>query len=115
LKPTKRGTRKARIESALEELRQIVKSRYPDATFDVSRAIDEPGEFDLIATVDVEDEWEVLDLVIDRVMEMQLKERLPVHVVPVRPLHRTLEEIRRRPRSVPLDIDVDLIAPPEAR
>jgi hypothetical protein len=73
-----------RIQGALGELRGIIAKRYPTATFEVARGHDEPENIHLLTVVDVEDADEVLDLVIDRVVELQVDERLPVHVIPVR-------------------------------
>jgi len=38
----------------------------------------------LEATFDVDDPETILDLVIDRVLELQVDERLPIHVIPLR-------------------------------
>ena len=42
------------------------------------------------AIVDVEDTDEVVDVFIDRMLEMQIDEDLPVYVIPVRPLSRIM-------------------------
>ena len=91
-----------RVQSALVELEGIIRGAYPEAVFEVARAEDEPEAAHLLATVDVEDAEAVLDLVIDRLLELQVEERLPVHVIPVRPLERVLRELRlphRRARA----------------
>ena len=92
----------ARVQQALAELEGLIQSHYPDATFEVAPGEDPEGVY-LRATVDVEDTDEVADTIIDRLMEIQVEERLPVYVIPVRPLRRVLEELgqphpRRRPR-----------------
>lgn len=74
----------ARFSSALDELRGMIVRHYPAATFDVVRGHDEPGNVHLLATVDVDDADEVLDLVLDRLLEIQVDERLPVYVIPIR-------------------------------
>jgi hypothetical protein len=78
----------ARITSALEELQTLIRRRYPDAQFEVLRDVDEPTMIHLATTVDYEDPDEVLDLVIDRLLELQVEERLPIHVLPLLPLER---------------------------
>lgn len=76
------------ITAALAELRQLILHKYPDARFDVRRGVDDPDSFELTATVDVEDGFDVLDLVMDRVLDFQQKNGLPIHVIPVQPLDR---------------------------
>jgi hypothetical protein len=73
-----------RIQAAIAELQALIEQRYPDATFSLSHPEDEPASVELTAVVDVDDPDEVLDLVIDRVVELQVDEQLPIHVVPIR-------------------------------
>jgi hypothetical protein len=77
-----------RVQDAVRELQQMLLQRYPDATFEITPGPDDPESIHLIATVDVEDSDTVLDVVIDRLLELQVEERLPVHVIPVRPSER---------------------------
>ena len=91
----------SRMQSALDELRGLIREHYPQARFSVARGHDEPENVHLITTVDLEDADEVLDLVIDRVVELQVEERIPVHVIPVRPVRRVLETLRERERLEP--------------
>jgi hypothetical protein len=81
-----------RIEAALDELRALVGQRYPDATFQVMRAEDDPEIIHLVAQVDVDDTEELVDLVIDRMIELQIDEGLPIFVIP----QRTPERIAAR-------------------
>lgn len=76
-----------RIQSALAELRGIIQQRHPTATFRVSLGDDPEGVY-LTAVVDVEDTDVVVDLFIDRLLELQIEEELPVYVIPVRPPNR---------------------------
>jgi len=62
-----------------------IRERYPDATFAVSMG-DDPDGIYLMATVDLEDTGEVLDAIMDRLLEVQIDEALPVYVIPIRPL-----------------------------
>ncbi len=78
----------SRIRNALDELCGIILQHYPEATFHVSRAEDDPEIIHLTATADVEDTDEVVDVVIDRMLELHIDEGLPVYVIPVRPLER---------------------------
>ncbi|MBI4494078.1 MAG: hypothetical protein HY690_14920 [Chloroflexi bacterium] len=88
-----------RAERALLKLQNLIQQRYPTATFATSRSADEPENIHLIATVDVDDPDEVLDLVMDQLIELQVDERIPVHVIPIRTPARVLADMeagRRR-------------------
>ncbi len=82
-----------KIQAAVAELTELVRGRYPDATFEVTEEEDPEGTY-LTATVDVADTDEVIDLVIDRLLELEIDEGLPVYFVPVRPLSRVAEQLR---------------------
>lgn len=60
----------------------IPRDRYPSTTFAVTRNVDPPG-VRVLATVDVDDIEEVLDLYIHRLTQLQVEEELPLSVVPV--------------------------------
>jgi hypothetical protein len=77
------------MHAALDELAAIVSQHYPEATFRVSRGEDDPAIVQLVTTVDVEDTDPVLDVVMDRLLELQ-DEDLPIFVVTERPLERTI-------------------------
>ena len=89
--------------AALDEFRQRIAERYPEATFVVERGIEPLGVY-LVATVDVEDTGVVSDLIADRMLSLQIDEGLPLYVTVVRPLARVVAEIERRndERSAPL-------------
>ena len=84
-----------RIAAAVEELQALIRNRYPDAQFDVSAGEDPEGMY-LTVTVDLEDPDEVTDFVIDRTLQLQIEEQLPIYVVPIRPLSRVMEARQRR-------------------
>jgi len=73
----------------------MITQQYPSATFEVTYGDDPDGVY-LTPTVDVEDTEEVFDVVVDRLLEMQIDEALPVYVIPVRPLERVIEDLRSR-------------------
>jgi hypothetical protein len=73
-----------RMASALSELRAMIQKRYPAALFSVSYGEDPDGVY-LTTTVDVEDTDSIVDLVIDRLLTMQVEESLPLYVIPRRP------------------------------
>jgi hypothetical protein len=81
------------VVQALSELKHAIQTEYPDATFAVAPAQDDDKAIDLVATVDIPDPDEVMDLVIDRVLAIQLERGLPIHVVPVRPADRAIAEM----------------------
>ena len=76
-----------RLQSVVEELQGLIRRVDPTATFQVVPGDDPTGTY-VIATVDVEDTETVIDAYIDRLLELQIDEGLPVYVVPLRPLPR---------------------------
>jgi hypothetical protein len=73
-----------RMEQAIEELKSIILERYPEATF---RVVPDPEDAETILlkpTVDVEDRDEVVELVIDRLVDLSIHEGLSILVVPQR-------------------------------
>ena len=91
-----------RVSGAIEQLQGLIRQRYPAAEFEVSTDPEEPENVHLITTVDLEDPDEVLDLVLDRVLEFQVEQRIPVHVIPVRSPRRILESLDEQRRNRPL-------------
>jgi hypothetical protein len=83
----------ARTRSAVDELRGLIQSRYPEATFAVTEGEDPPGTY-LKATVDLDDVDEVIDSFGDRLLELQVEERLPIYVIPLQPVERVLAGMR---------------------
>ena len=71
------------IKAAIVELQGMIGARFPTASFSVGHGHDPEG-IHLTAVVDIDDPDDVVDLVIDRLLEMQIAERLPVYVIPVR-------------------------------
>ncbi len=89
-----------RIQAALSELQELIQQRWPEASFDVSHGEDPEGVY-LGATVDIDDTDEVMDAIIDRLLDIQVEQRLPVYVIPVRPTQRVIEEMRARAKTLP--------------
>ena len=69
--------------------------------FAVEPGEDPPGTY-LVATVDIADTDEVIDVVGDRLLALQVDEGLPVYVAPVRPVNRVTAELRAREATAPL-------------
>jgi hypothetical protein len=88
-----------RVATALTTLEALIRERYPDAAFTVFVGEDPAGVY-LRATVDLEDPDEVMDVVADTLYHMQVEQQIPVYVVPVQPLERVAEQLRR-PRTEP--------------
>jgi hypothetical protein len=97
------------VLAALDELKGIILRHHPSASFTVSRGNDEPGNIHLNAVIDSDDPDQVLDLLSDRLVELQTDERIPVYVIPLRTPERILAAMRERamagrfpPRTVSL-------------
>jgi hypothetical protein len=92
-----------RVLAAVGELEELVRSRYPEATFSVGRGPDDPEAIHVYATVELEDTEPVVDLVIERELELLLEEGLSVQVIPLRTQERNaaileaLEQTRLNP------------------
>lgn len=76
-----------RVHAALCELEALIGAHYPSATFATSEGDDPQGTY-LLATVDVDDTDEVVDVFIERLMHLQIEDGLAVYVIPIRPLER---------------------------
>ncbi len=81
--------------SAVDELTSLIKQRYPTASFTVGPGEDDPDATHITTTVDLDDPDEVVDMVIDRMLELQLDQGIPVYVIPIRMPER-VEALRRR-------------------
>ena len=73
-----------RTRQAIQEVQGIIAARYPTTTFELARAADDPRSIHLLAVADVDDPDEVGDLVVDRVVALQIDEGIPLHVIPLR-------------------------------
>lgn len=93
MKPEQLSELNPRVRQAVDELRGLIQERWPTATFDTFRGEDPEGMY-LRATVDLEDPDGVMDVIGDRLLELEVDEGLPVYVIPVRPIQRVLEELR---------------------
>jgi hypothetical protein len=78
-----------RIQAAVSELQALIQQHYPAATFQVTQGEDPVGTY-VLATVDVDDTDDVVDVYMDRLLGLQIDDGLPVYVVPVRPLDRIM-------------------------
>jgi len=54
----------------------------------------------LVTTVDIADTDEVMDVIGDRLVELQVDEGLPIYVTLLRPIQRVLAELRERKQAM---------------
>jgi len=83
------------MEKAVSELQGRISERFPQASFVVEEGFDPKGIY-LVTTVDIADTDEVIDVVGDRLVELQVDESLPIYVTPLRPIQRVIAELRER-------------------
>ena len=95
----------ARIQEAIDELQGLIAARYPAATFEIGEGEDPDGVY-LTATVDIEDMSEVVDVFLDRMVDLQVEEGLPLFVVAVRPASRNAAILARRQESAATALSV---------
>ena len=94
------------MEKAVNELKGVIAERFPQASFVIEDGFDPKGIY-LVTTVDIADTDEVIDVIGDRLVELQVDEDLPIYVTPLRPIQRVVAELRERehtPPSSPLPI-----------
>lgn len=84
-----------RIQAAVSELEEMILRQFPGALFEVSCGQQDPYGIFIDVTVDLDDPEPVLDAVIDRLIDMQIKEGLPLHVIPLRTPERNFALFRK--------------------
>ena len=89
-----------RMKEAIHELKGLITARFPQAAFVVEEGFDPEGVY-LITTVDIADTDEVINVIGDRLVELQVEEGLPVYVTPLRPIERVVAELRNRQTTIP--------------
>ncbi len=90
------------MQAAIAELQQMILARYPTTKFMVGEASDLEGVY-VRAIVDVDDPDEVTELIIDRMIDLQVEYGLPLYVVPVRTPERTAiqrQQLRSSMRAI---------------
>ena len=83
----------SRTLQAIDEIEGLIRASYPNATFDVGHGEDPDGTY-LRATVDVDEMDQVVDVFIDRLVELQVDEVLPLYVIPLEPVGRALARMQ---------------------
>ncbi|HET8521770.1 MAG TPA: hypothetical protein VFL82_00975 [Thermomicrobiales bacterium] len=90
----------SRMRSAIEELQMLIRQDSPEAVFTVGTGEDPDGVY-LRAVVDVEDRGEVIDVVIDRLVSLQVEDGLPIYITIARPPARNAAIIRQLSERTP--------------
>src|SRR4051794_38700822 len=89
-----------KIKEAAEELKATIRTRYPDAQFRLSRAIDDRDAWNLWTRVEIEDPDEIRDLTRDRELEMLTEEHIPIYVVPTLSRERFTRDLPAETRKI---------------
>jgi len=72
----------SRVRQHIEEFQHIIKEQFPEATFKTYPG-QLPHHFFIKAYTDVDDEFEVLDLVGDQIIDILVDEGIRIHVIPM--------------------------------
>lgn len=86
-----------KMRAAVAELQELIRSQYPTTTFTVGEAEDPDGVY-MRAIVDVDDTDEVTEVLLDRLVDLQVEDGLPIYVVTVRTPER-IAAFRQRQRE----------------
>ncbi|HET8524242.1 MAG TPA: hypothetical protein VFL82_13485, partial [Thermomicrobiales bacterium] len=73
----------SRLAAAIAELQDLIRSHFPTAAFVIGEAEDPEGIY-MRVIADVDDTDEVINVFLDRLVDLQVKDQLPLYVVPVR-------------------------------
>ncbi len=84
-----------RIRAAVAELQDMIRAHYPSTAFTVGEAEDPEG-IHIRAVVDVDDPDEVKEVFIDRMIDLQIEDGLPIYVFPVRTPERLAALLQRQ-------------------
>ncbi|MGI8968819.1 MAG: hypothetical protein ACR2GA_06920 [Chloroflexota bacterium] len=85
-------------QQAVEELTKLVGAHFSLRDVAVVPGEDNPDATHVIATVDIDDPDEVADLVMERMLEIQLDEGIPVYVIPIRTPERVTKLLQQQHR-----------------
>jgi hypothetical protein len=105
VKPDQEPRLSPRMQRAVNELADLIRAQYPEAAFQVRRSPEDARTIHLLPIVDVEDRDEILDIVVDRMMEFQIREKLALFVIPLRTPTceaQTRAVLQREPHRAPI-------------
>jgi hypothetical protein len=71
----------SKVTEAAEELKGLVRTRYPDAEFKLVRAADSRRAWHLLTMVEGDPHDEIRELVVDREADMLAEEHIPIYVI----------------------------------
>jgi hypothetical protein len=89
----------SKMQAAVDELQGLIRQRHPEAQFRLGRDPEGSEAIHLTAVLDLDDTDLVVDEFIDRMMQLQIDDELPIFVIPVRTPEREralLEAARAR-------------------
>lgn len=86
------------MQAAIKEIQELILAKFPGTTFTVGEW-DEPSSVYMRAIVDVDDTDEVTELFIDRLVDFQVDENLPIYVVTIRTPERRAAAFEREQRK----------------
>jgi hypothetical protein len=89
------------MEKAVNELKSAISKRFPKASFVVEEGFDPKGIY-LVTTVDIADTDEVIDVIGDRLVELQVDKGLPLYVTVLRPIQRVIAQLREQEQATSL-------------
>ncbi len=89
-----------RMQAAIRELQELIRVHYPAAVFSAGYGEDPDGVY-LDVTVDLDDTDEVVDVYIDRLLDLQIEDGLSLHVIPLRTPERIAAMLRDRKFAAP--------------
>lgn len=95
MRPERHVSLTPRMEEAVNELKRLITACFPQASFVVEEGCDPKGTY-LVTTVDIADTDEVIDVIGDRLVELQVNEGLPVYVIPLRPIERVIAQLQEQ-------------------
>ncbi len=103
----------SRLTVAVGEMRQLIQRHYPGAAFRLSHG-DDPEGIWLTVSVDIEDPDVIVDLIIDRLLTLQIDDELPLYVLPVRSPDRVAEMMERRGRGITRPVSTSALTSSQA-
>lgn len=84
-----------RAQAALDELQEMIAAHFPQAEFATQKRLDPAGIY-LVATVDIDDTDEVVEIFGDRLVDIQVEEGIPVYVTVLQPRERVMAQLREQ-------------------
>jgi hypothetical protein len=96
-----------RAQAALDELQALIAAHFPEATFTIQKGY-EPAGIYLVATVDIDDIDEVVEVFSDRLVDIQVEDGIPVYVNVSQPRERVMAQFREQQScAFPLPVAIE--------